>query len=173
MEIEKDTLREWERTARRGARKAGSSEDLLDDIASEAITRLLRQHPQPDKPKAWLYTAAKNIALDLHRREPREGWGRMPLTNPDREAKDQVYPEHLRQHLGTGLLRQRALLDQLLDVLNERERAFLIAQAAGAPLRDIADKYDTTEATVKTTIARGRKKIRNAYAQAADDLDLT
>lgn len=174
MEIDDDTYAQWRRTAQRAARKAGAPDTDLDDIAAEAITRLVALPQRPEKPTAWIYTTAANLARDAHRRQPRNGWGRMPLSAPNIDAGEDAYPEHLRRHLGSARIRQRALANDLLRVINERERAFLLAQAAGDTLREIADAHDTTEATVKTTLARARRKIRDANPTIdTDDLDLT
>ncbi len=174
MEIDDDTYAEWRRTAQRAARKAGAPDTDLDDIADEAITRLVALPQRPEKPKAWIYTAATNLARDAHRRQPKNGWGRMPRSAPDIDAGEDPYPEHLRRHIGSGNIRQRALAADLLRAVNDRERAFLLAQAAGDTLREIAYAHDTSEATVKTTLARARRKIRDANPNIDPaDLDLT
>ena len=172
MDIDDETYREWRRTGQRAARKAGAENQMVDDIADEAIARLLAQEVLPEPPKAWLYKAATNLAHDEWRRRPKRGRAQMPLTNPNFEGGDNPYPSELQKALGTGHVRQQILIPQMLELLNDREKQFLLAQATGAPLKEIAQRHGVTEATVKTTIARARKKIRQRFDLGPDDLDL-
>lgn len=171
MNIDEKTYRDWRRTALRAAQKAGASDAWLDDIADEAVERLLTQDEPPEQPKAWLYKVATNLARERHRKEPAEGWGAVVRTNPDRRAGERHYPDHVQVRARTGDVRRRMQVEEVLKFVNEKEATFLVGQAAGKSLREIAIEFDTTEAVIKTTLARARRKIRERFP-TFDDFDL-
>jgi RNA polymerase sigma factor (sigma-70 family) len=168
LDIDEGTYKEWRRTAQRAALKAGAQDAWLDDIADEAIEKLLGQDQQPENPNAWVYKVATNIARERHRKEPTEGWAEMPRTNPNREARQKPYPGGLQIPARTGDVRRSMQVAQVMALLNAKERALLAGQAAGRPHSELAREFETSAAVIKTTIARARRKIREKFPDIED-----
>lgn len=152
--------------ARASVRKAGATDLWVDEIADEALSRLLVQDPPPEKPRAWVRHVAKNLTIDARRRDPAGGWGDMPLTNPG--LGERPYPEHLWNASLTGQARDRLHVEEVLAVLTESEQKLLVGAAAGMSTKELAERYGYTPGSVRTMISNARKRIRKAFPDRAD-----
>jgi len=132
------------------------------DLAQEVFVRALRE--RPERPRAWLFTVAANLARDEARTAVRR---RRHLTllkaeaegarAPDDPAEDAERAERVRQ------------LRAALDTLSERDREILLLWDAGLDYREIAERTGLSPKAIGTTLARARKRLVDAHARGEED----
>lgn len=160
--MEHAELDELRRSARRAAGKAGAPPAWVDDIGDEAVARYFAHADAVDKPIAWIRRAARNLAIDAHRREPPKGWADdIGLSDPG--PGQRPYPTHFRAPSPSLVVRRRGQVDEVLAILTPIERELLVATAAGIDANELAERYGYTPASVRTKISAARKKIRDAF----------
>ena len=133
-------------TARRqAARWCGSSADA-EDIAQEAVLRLLRQARSPDNVVTWLYVVTRRLA---HRRSVRER---------TRTGAEQTFTE---THM-TAALRVELVLDVggILSRLKENDARLLTDVAEGKSSIEISVGFGCSIGNVGQMVARAREKAR-------------
>lgn len=123
------------------------------DLAQEVFIRGLRH--QPEKPRAWLFVAAANIARDEARKVIRRK-RHLALLKADAEEA----PE-------PGLISQedRTSVQEALDQLSERDREALLLWDAGLDYDEIAAQTGLSKGAVGTTLSRARKRLVAAYQE--------
>ena len=139
----------------------GDAEDR-DDILQEVLIRLHRslETYRFDAPlTTWMYRVARNAALDEFRRRKRSRMRELRASrpqaesrNPEEAALEAVRIEELRR-----LFFQLKEKDRQLLVLRERE---------GLKTDQIADILGIPPGTVKSRLARARKRARKLYEKA-------
>ncbi|PWT71097.1 MAG: hypothetical protein C5B60_11360 [Chloroflexi bacterium] len=152
-----------------------SSDEGARDIAQEAFFRAwthfgsIRTYERPD---AWLFRVATNLALSaLRRREPRSS------TQPLRHADEHASPEPETPDL---LLRdpddvelqavERDVIDGVLRALPERQRTVLLLRAVqGLSVAEIAQTLDVSSANAYQLLSRGAKRFRALYEAAQQE----
>ncbi|MEO8226301.1 MAG: sigma-70 family RNA polymerase sigma factor [Gemmatimonadota bacterium] len=131
--------------------------DRAEDLAQEVFVRALRH--RPEKPRAWVFAVAANLARDearsairrkrhltLLKGDPGQG------PTPNVAADDQVeHDERLTAVHGA------------LDTLSERDREVLLLWDAGLSYPEIAEQTKLAVGAVGTTLARARKRLVEAY----------
>ncbi len=135
-------------------RTLGSDEDVFD-CAQEAflaayrnLSRYSEEHPF----RAWLYTIARNKALDLLRKRRRE----VPLILDENLVDDQPLPEEV------CLVKEQA--DMLAEVLNELPehygQALYLRFHQELSYEEIGLVLAVPVSRVKTYLHRGKEKLR-------------
>lgn len=135
-------------------RTLGSDEDVFD-CAQEAflaayrnLSRYSEEHPF----RAWLYTIARNKALDLVRKRRRE----VPLTRDENLVDHQPLPEEV------WLAKEQA--SRLAEVLNELPehygQALYLRFRQELSYEEIALILEVPVSRVKTYLHRGKEKLR-------------
>jgi len=132
-------------------------EDRARELAQEAFVRALRE--EPDRPRAWLFTVASNLARDEARHEIRR---RRNLTllkgeidaDPPR-ADDPATEMEARE-------RSRRVR-RALERLSERDREILLLWDAGMSYSEIADATGLAPGAIGTTLARARQRLVRAF----------
>lgn len=159
--------REWAFVLAATARVAGDldlAEECVQDAYLSALDAWTRQGV-PDRPGAWLTTAARRRALDALRRE-RTLRDKLPLIAPRDEAA-----------AGDGLADPAACADE--DIADDRLRlvftcchpalgleaqiALTLRLVCGLTTRQIADGFLVSEATMAARVTRAKKKIAAAH----------
>lgn len=149
-------------------RRLLSSDEGARDIAQEAFFRAwthfetIRTYDRPD---AWLFRIATNLALSsLRRREPHS------FTQLLRHGDEQSPPEMETRELLTDPedmeLRavERDVIDRVLRALPERQRTALLLRALqGLPVGEIAQALDVSIANAYQLLSRGAKRFRVLY----------
>ena len=171
MEIDRDTVEALRCNAVEAARRAGAPVADLDDIAQEALVRLLLQNRPPDKPRGWIRTVARNLAIDAHRDQPPQGWAEMPMSAPS--PGHAVWPSEFRERSASLLARADlalgSVVDRMSDVLTDAELRLILDAVQGMPVREIAERHGYTEKSARQKISVARKKLRAAFPDR--DLD--
>lgn len=121
-----------------------------------------------DRPEAWLYRVATNLAISaLRRRQP------LSLTHllsrraasDDCDEHDESVETLLADPLNIeGQTAERDAIARVLHRLNERERAALLLHAVhGFSSGEIAEALGVSVANARQILGRGRKHFRHLY----------
>ncbi|MER6800124.1 RNA polymerase sigma factor, partial [Amycolatopsis mediterranei] len=137
--------------------------DLAEECAQEAFALALRTWPRdgiPDRPGAWLTTAARHRATDRLRRDAlgaaklREA-ARMPVPSPD--------PVPEPDDSGVTDDRLRLIFTCCHPALaTEAQVALALRTLAGLSTAEIARAFLVPEATMSQRLVRVKRKIRHA-----------
>jgi RNA polymerase sigma-70 factor, ECF subfamily len=138
--------------------------ELAEDALQEAFTLALERWPRdgaPQTPAAWLYTVARNRAIDRLRRRRTAEEKLEQLRAPDEsdETIDPV-PERLAE---VGDERLSLLFTCCHPALAPEARVALTLQAVGGLTgAEIARAYLVPDATMSQRLVRAKRKIRDA-----------
>lgn len=150
------------------------SHDAALDVAQEAFFRAWQRFDVIggyDRPQAWLFRVATNLALDvLRRRQPIE-LSRIFGGHDDPASDDIPTADFLPALMDPSdmerSLAERDVVNRLLRRLPERQRAVILLWAAhGLTTSEIAEVFDTTDVNVRQMLSRGRARFRELYEQA-------
>jgi RNA polymerase sigma factor (sigma-70 family) len=130
--------------------------DRAADLAQECFVRALRE--KPERPRAWLFVVAANLARDEARTVIRRKQHLVLLANESstRKAPSDPAAEFVDRERGDRVRRA-------LESLGDRDREVLLLWDAGANYKDIADETGLAVGAVGTTLARARKRLVEAY----------
>jgi len=138
---------------------------FAEDVVQEALVRALQTWPYygiPKNPAAWLTQTAKNIALDLIRREklfrdkqPQiitfiEQWSTDPGENEHRQFDSEIKDQRLRLMFACCHP----------SVPQDSQAALALKTLCGFGASEIASAFLTTEAAVEKRLVRARQRIR-------------
>lgn len=137
-------------------------EERARDLAQEAFVRALRD--EPDRPRAWLFTVASNLAKDEARTVLRRKrhltllkTERVSTARQEDPARDLAEKERHRQVQGA------------LETLSERDRELLLLWDAGMNYDEIAAESGLAVGAVGTSLARARKRLVTAFESMERD----
>lgn len=138
----------------------GAAEDAAADVFTRALTASGRRSEGVDAALPWLYGIAANVISERRRSEQRRLRaverlaGRTPREAPGIESRD-LDPELVRR------------LRKLPDA--EREALLLVAWG-GLTYEEVAEAMDTPIGTVRSRLARARKRLDGATGAALDPM---
>jgi RNA polymerase sigma-70 factor, ECF subfamily len=128
-----------------------SDVDQAEDIAQEAFVRLVEE--RPERPEAWLFTVAGNLAKNLvrgeHRQTHRLSLMAEAMTDASAPGADR-------------LTLQRETADQVgraLKTLGERDRTLLVLHHEGVPYKTLAEIVGVKASSVAPMLARARRRF--------------
>jgi RNA polymerase sigma factor (sigma-70 family) len=128
----------------------------VDDVVQDSYLKLWRSRSVAAirSPKSFLFTIARNVALDLRRRrkvahaEPITETSRMPVLEESPGVVDLVSRQQ-----------ELALLREAIAALPERcQHVFLLRKIQGLPQREIAARLGISENTVETLVGKGARR---------------
>lgn len=131
--------------------------DRAHDLAQEVFIRAMNH--KPEKPRAWLFAVAANLARDEARAAVRRKRHLTllkddPITQPSMpQPADEAVEDDERQ----------AKVDGALATLTKRDREVLLLWDAGMSYPEIAQQTGLAVGAVGTTLARARKRLVDAY----------
>lgn len=137
-------------------------EDRAHDLAQEAFVRALRH--EPDQPRAWLFSVARNLARDEARTAVRRRQ-HLRLVRVDEEDRSAEDPE-----AALALEDRRAAVRDALSRLSERDREVLLLWDAGLSYDEISAETGLARGAVGTTLSRARRRLVEAH-EALEDRD--
>lgn len=139
---------------------------LAEDVVQEALMRAFQTWPYygvPANPAAWLTQTAKNLALDLVRREKRF-YEKQPeiITFLEQKPVEGEEAPLLDTEVRDGRLRLMfACCHPLIPV--EAQAALALKTLCGFGVEEIARAFLTTDAAIAKRLTRARQKIRELH----------
>lgn len=139
---------------------------IAEELAQDALVAALQQWPEsgvPEKPGAWLMTAARNRAIDLFRRQEMLERKHAELAHEVRE-KEMSSPDlesALDDHVGDDLL--RLVFVACHPLLSRDARvALTLKLIGGLTTEEIARAFLVAEPTVAQRIVRAKKTLSDS-----------
>ncbi|MEZ4415557.1 MAG: sigma-70 family RNA polymerase sigma factor [Gemmatimonadota bacterium] len=139
-------------------------EERAHELAQEVFVRALRE--EPERPRAWLFTVAANLARDEIRTVVRR---KKHLTL----LKGEMETQTVGNDPDSVLERSQRNLDvrAALESLSERDREILLLWDAGFGYGEIAEQTGLAPGAIGTTLARARRRLVEAY-QGREESDV-
>ena len=128
-------------------------EERARDLAQEVFVRALRH--RPEKPRAWVFVTAANLARDEARTVIRR---RKHLALIKAESSEV-------EEVPTVGMEERNRVQVALDELSDRDRDALLLWDAGLSYDEIAAQTGLAKGAVGTTLSRARKRLVAAYKE--------
>lgn len=131
------------------------TEDRAHDLAQEAFVRALRH--EPDQPRAWLFSVARNLARDEARNAIRRR-KHLALVRVEEQGR-------VEEDAGQAMEREEAreALKRALAQLSERDREVLLLWDAGQSYDEIAETTGLSRGAIGTTLSRARQRLVEAH----------
>ncbi len=134
-------------------------EERAQDLAQETFVRALASAPaELERPRAWLFSIACNLARD----EARAGIRRRRHLTLLKGSASADAPEDPQRELEERERREQ--LRRALESLAERDREVLLLWDAGLDYNEIASQTGLSVGSVGTTLARARRRLVEAHA---------
>lgn len=135
----------------------------VDDLVQEAYSRLLRARERGEvrTPRALLFTTARNVALDLVRRNKIVSYE--PIAEAGAPA---VYDEGEDAAAAAAHHQELEFLTQAIQSLPDRCRQVLtLRKIYGLPQKEIAAQLGISEHTVEVQVANGMRRCAEFLAR--------
>jgi RNA polymerase sigma factor (sigma-70 family) len=137
--------------------------DFAEDVVQETLVKALKTWPfygVPANPAAWLTQAAKNLALDLIRREKlfRDKEAQI-ITSIENWSSDSENTPQFDNELKDGRLRLMFACCHP-DIPQESQTALALKTLCGFSPAEIAKAFLTTEAAVAKRLTRAKQRIK-------------
>lgn len=161
-------------------RFTGADRERAEDVVQDAFVRVLRggEFDRRSRFSTWLYTIARNLCLDLVRRDRfRKGESLdAPLRRQEMTGAtlgDRVASPAPRPDRAAAAARLRPALEEALRRLPDDQReVFVLREYSGVPFKEIAERTGTNENTVKSRMRYALESMRRTLAELGVDGDL-
>ncbi len=149
---------EWQNLARRLSKSKKQVTSLgPEDYASQAIEKLLQQEARPSNIEGWLALTIKRQYIDRFKKIEARGGG------SNRNLTDEQWEMEMISHAVRSpslLVGRREQVEEVLNVLNQKEKEILILSVAGYDNHEIAMHLGyKTNKIVATRLAQIVKKV--------------
>lgn len=138
--------------------------DRAEDLAQEVFVRAMRH--RPEKPRAWVFAVAANLARDEARAAIRRR-KHLTLLSTEPTQRHHVEPD------GDDNVDHDEKMEkvrQALGQLSQRDRDVLLLWDAGLSYPEIAEQSGLAVGAVGTTLARARKRLIEAHDRSEQEL---
>jgi DNA-directed RNA polymerase specialized sigma24 family protein len=152
---------EWQNLARLLSKSKKQVTSLgPEDYASQAIEKLLQQEARPNNVEGWLALTIKRQYIDRFKKIQARGGG------SNRDLTDEQWEMEMVSHAVRSpslMIQRREQVEEVLNVLNQKEKEILILSAAGFDNHEIAMYLNyRTNKIVATRLAQISKKVQEA-----------
>lgn len=133
-----------------------------EDLAQEIVAQLWRSFDRYDESyrfSTWMYRVALNVAISFYRSETRR-------SRSEVSAEDAVLEVASLASEPRELDDDIRLMRQLINQLDELDRAVIVLHLDGHPYSTIAEILGISETNVGTKIGRIKQKLRRDLSQA-------
>jgi RNA polymerase sigma-70 factor (ECF subfamily) len=135
----------------------------VDDLVQESLVRTMQAHEHGDvtSPKALLFSIARNLALDVMRRQ------QVIKFEPITELSDpSVYTDNVDVAESVSRKQEFDLLTKAIQSLPERCRQVVTLRTAyGLSQRQVAEKLGISENTVEKQMSNGIRRCSEYFAR--------
>ena len=150
---------EWQKLARKLSKSKKQATSLgPEDYASQAIEKLLQQEKRPANIEGWLALTINRHYIDRFKKIQARGGG------SNRDLTDEQWEIEMVRHAvrsPSSIVQRRDQVEEVLAVLNQKEKEILILSAAGYDNHDIAMYLDYgSNKIVATRIKQIENKVR-------------
>ena len=154
-------------------RRMVPSNEVALELAQEAFLRAWQHFDELlvyDRPEAWLYRVATNLAISYLRRKQSLCFAQVYQHSGDEGDPDEygfdadflADPFDMEQQTA-----DKVLIEQTLQQLAQRQRtALLLRTVYGLSCQEISDVLGMSVANVRQTLTRGRERFRKLYRAA-------
>jgi DNA-directed RNA polymerase specialized sigma24 family protein len=158
------TAQEWQQWQELAHKLSKSKKQVTslgpEDYASQAIEKLLQQESRPNNVEGWIALTIKRQYIDRFKKIQARGGG------SNRDLTDEQWEIEMVSHAVRSpslMIQRRDQVEQVLSVLNDKEKEILILSAAGYDNHEIAMYLDyRTNKIVATRLAQIAKKVQTA-----------
>ena len=151
-----------------GIEKVHTAEDIVQETLYKALNHWI-YHGIPDNPEAWLYTTAKNLAIDTLARTNnlQNIKSRIKLEMKDLKPTDSI--NFSEGEINDSQLRMMMACCHA-ELSQDYRLALILKILCGFSIREIANAFFTNTETINKRLVRGRKKLRESSLDL-NDLD--
>jgi DNA-directed RNA polymerase specialized sigma24 family protein len=151
---------EWQKLARKLSKSKKQRTSLgPEDYASQAIEKLLQQENRPANIEGWLALTINRQYIDRFKKIQARGGG------SNRDLTDEQWEIEMVSHAVRSpslMIQRREQVEEVLAVLNQKEKEILILSAAGYDNHEIAMYLDyRTNKIVATRLGQITKKVKD------------
>ena len=152
---------EWQKLARKLSKSKKQATSLgPEDYASQAIEKLLQQENRPANIEGWLALTINRQYIDRFKKIQDPGGG------CNRDLTDEQWEMEMVSHAVRSpslIVQRRDQVEEVLAVLNQKEKEILILSAAGYDNHEIAMYLNyRTNKIVATRLGQIAEKVRNS-----------
>jgi DNA-directed RNA polymerase specialized sigma24 family protein len=159
---------EWQKLARKLSKSKKQATSLgPEDYASQAIEKLLQQENRPANIEGWLALTINRQYIDRFKKIQARGGG------SNRDLTDEQWEIEMVSHAVRSpslMIQRREQVEEVLAVLNQKEKEILILSAAGYDNHDIAMYLNyRTNKIVATRLGQIAEKVNKALATVSSE----
>ena len=166
------TVQEWQEWQELAQKLSKSKKQVTslgpEDYASQAIEKLLQQETRPNNVEGWIALTIKRQYIDRFKKIQARGGG------SNRDLTDEQWEIEMVSHAIRSpslMIQRRDQVEQVLSVLNDKEKEILILSVAGYDNHEIAMYLDyRTNKIVATRLAQIRSKVLSKVDQLTSSL---
>jgi RNA polymerase sigma factor (sigma-70 family) len=139
----------------------GNREDA-EDICQETITRAITRVDSLQSGasfKSWLYSIARNLAMDSFR-----GRKRLCAMPEDEDGPTMLYEDNLYDRVELSEEHQ-TVAEALARLAKSHQQVLMMREVQGMSYASIADKLDVSQSAVETLLFRARRRLREEYGK--------
>ena len=163
---EEVSAREWDEWQKLASKLSKSKKQATslgpEDYASQAIEKLLQQENRPVNVEGWLALTINRQYIDRFKKIQARGGG------SNRDLTDEQWEIEMVSHAVRSpslMIQRRDQVEEVLSVLNQKEKEILILSAAGYDNHEIAMYLNyRTNKIVATRLGQIAEKVNKALA---------
>ncbi|WP_258052268.1 sigma-70 family RNA polymerase sigma factor [Mesorhizobium sp. INR15] len=143
--------------------RRGASSDRAEDLAQETLIRVWHKAAQYDPTRAsasaWVYSIARNVSVDVVRRE-----GRATAWIEDETLPEEIDPDQPELHLLVAE-RESFVRSRIISLPDEQLRVIRLSFFDGLAHAEIADQLGIPLGTVKSRIRLALQRLRDRLGE--------